>query len=205
LTCPDISPSIFRQVSAGLAIVLLTIATAWAGDDRDIDVRVSIDSGVVRVFASLRVEAGMADTWAVMTDFDRMASFISNLKSSRVLSRSGNNLVVEQGGEANFGPLSYKFESTREIRLWPGEGVQSRMLKGNMERFEGMTRFTPDGTGTRIRYQSESVPGRWIPPLVGTKFIERETREQLSEFRVEIERRKRDQNREAEPGTKSGS
>lgn len=176
-------------------LLALGLGVAWPSADGDIEVRVQVEGGVVRVAASLRVDAEPAETWAVMTDFDRMANFISNLKSSRVVSRSGNALVVAQAGQAGVGPLTFKFESTREIRLWPFEGVQSRMLKGNMERFEGITRFVPEAGGTRILYQSESVPGKWIPPVVGPKVIERETREQLSEFRAEILRRKHERNR----------
>jgi len=39
------------------------------------------------------------------------------------------------------------------------------------------------------------VPKAWIPPIVGRGFIEHETREQFSEFRAEIMRRKPGQGR----------
>lgn len=173
-----------------------------AAADTDIDVKVNVDGDVVRVDASLVMNASLPEVWAVMTDFDHMARFISNLKSSSAVAGAGNLVTVSQTGEATFGPMRYKFESVREIRLWPMERVQSRMLTGNMKRFEGTTLLVPEATGTRVHYHSEAVPKAWIPPLIGVGFIERETREQFAEFRVEVMRRASD--RSSREGEQTG-
>jgi ribosome-associated toxin RatA of RatAB toxin-antitoxin module len=171
-------------------LMAMMIAPAEAADDRDIEVKVRVDSDTVLVDVDMLIAASPREVWTVMTDFDHMASFISNLKSSRVVARGDDRLTVQQEGQASYGPVSYKFESIRELRLWPISGVHSRMISGNMKRFEGATRFVPEATGTRVLYHSESVPKAWVPPVVGPRFIERETREQFGEFRAEIMRRK---------------
>jgi carbon monoxide dehydrogenase subunit G len=176
----------------GLILFVLALAAldvALAGD-KDIDVRVHVEGGAVRVDASFAVSASPQEVWVVMTDFDHMAEFISNLKSSRVLARTGEVVTVVQTGEAAVGPLKFPFESVREIRLTPFEKMQSRMIGGTLKQFAGETRLLAEASGTRVVYHSDAASNSWIPPLVGPHFIEHETREQLAEFRVEIMKRK---------------
>jgi len=177
---------------AVLWLGLLVAGTALASD-KDIDVSVRVDGRRVRVDASFFVAASLTDVWAVMTDFDHFAEFISNLKSSRILARTGNVITVEQAGEAAVGPIKFPFESVREIRLMPFDSVLSKSVSGTLQEFEGQTRFLAEGLGTRVTYHSDAVSKLWIPPFVGSGFIERETREQLSEFQNEIARRQRRQ------------
>ena len=165
-------------------------ARATAGNDRDVDIRIHVEGDVVSVDASMLVAATPQEVWSVFTDFDHMAQFISNLKSSAVVARSGDAVTIAQAGEAAYGPLKFAFESVRELRLMPVEKIRSHMISGNMKRFAGVTEFAAEGAGTRVTYHSEAVPDRWIPPLIGPRFIEQETREQLSEFRAEVLRRK---------------
>ena len=178
------------RLAPGIAAALLALAAVTAkADDGPVDVMVEIDGEIVRVEASFHVSASAEETWQVMTDFEHMAKFISNLKSSSILSQSGNTLTVTQKGEASVGFLSFAFESTREIRLTPFERIQSHMLSGNMKRYDSTTQLTANGSGTHVQYHTEAVPNAWIPPVIGARFIENETREQLQEMRNEILRR----------------
>jgi carbon monoxide dehydrogenase subunit G len=161
-----------------------------AGGDQDIEVRVHIDGDFVRLDASFSVGASRQEAWSVLTDFAHMARFISNLKSSSVVARNGDVVTVAQAGEASLGLIKFPFESVRELHLTPYEKIQSRMVSGNMKRYEGTTELFAEGEGTRVVFRSESVPDKWVPPGVGPYFIEQESREQLSEFRAEILRRK---------------
>lgn len=52
------------------------------------------------------------------------------------------------------------------------------------------TRLAAEGGETRITNRGRFIPGRWIPPLIGTAVLETETRKQFAEFRAEILRRK---------------
>jgi len=64
------------------------------------------------------------------------------------------------------------------------------LISGNMRKMEGMTKLDDEGEQTRIIYHAESIPGVWIPPVVGKVFIAHESREQFQEMRDEIIRRK---------------
>jgi uncharacterized membrane protein len=176
-----------------LALLAVSVSLpSWAGgaDDRDFAVNVDVDGDVVRVESSLLVAASPQEVWAVMTDFEHMPRFISNLKSSVVVATNGDRVTVAQAGEASLGMLKFAFESVRELRLIPFTRIESRMLRGNMSRYQGTTDLVPEGSATRIVVRSEAVPDQWVPPLIGPRFIAHETREQLTEFRAEVLRRK---------------
>lgn len=181
-----------KNLAAVLALLAAFHAPAFAatGDDRDIEVKVRIDGENVLVDVSLPVPATQQEVWAVMTDFDHMAEFVSNVQSSRVLERSGNVLRIAQQGKAQRGPLSFAFDSVREIRLSPFDRIQSHLVSGRMRKLEGDTQLKGEGDATRVAYHGDSIPGVWIPPLVGKLFIENELREQFRDMRNEIGRRK---------------
>ena len=155
-----------------------------------IEVKVQVVGEDVVVDLSLVVPATRQQVWAVLTDYEHMAGFISNLKESKVISVSGETQNIFQRGSAKYGPLSFSFESTREMRLAPFDEIRSHMISGNMRKMEGVTRLIDEGEQTRIIYHTDTIPGVWIPPIVGKIFIEHETREQFREMRDEIIKRK---------------
>jgi hypothetical protein len=155
----------------------------------DIVVKVQINGENVIVDLTLVVVGTRQDVWEVLTDFDHMTSYVSNLKESKVVSNSGDTLNVYQRGAAQYGPINFPFESTREIKLFPFDKIQSHMVSGNMTKMEGTTELTEANGQTRIHFHTESIPGVWIPPIAGRVFIEHETKEQFQEIRNEIIKR----------------
>ena len=57
-----------------------------------------LPSATRRLAAQLRLPLEIDAGWAVLTDYDRLTSFIPNLISSRVVSREGLEVVLEQEG-----------------------------------------------------------------------------------------------------------
>jgi hypothetical protein len=171
----------------GIAAQSLVAFSALAGD---IQVDVALHGELVVVDARFSVAATLGEVWGVLTDFDGMAGFISNLRSSAVVARSGNTLQVEQKGRADYGPWSFSFDTVREIHLTPTHEIRSRLVHGSMKKLDGTTTLTADGDGTQVSYHGESVPGTWVPPVAGPAFIAHETQEQFHEMRNEILRRK---------------
>lgn len=179
-----------RTYLLAVALLLGVIGSAHGADCQDIDVDVAVDDGVVRVVASYFVEASPREVWAVITDFENMPRFVFNVRSCVVMARGGDLVTLAQGGDASYGPIKFPFESVRELRLFPERRIESRMVSGTITRYQGVTELTPEGSGTRVRQSSEAVPNRWVPPVVGPRFVAHETREQLGQFREEILRRK---------------
>ena len=159
-------------------------------DERDIAVHIQQDGARIIVDVQLPVAVTAIETWAVVTDYDHMASFVSNLESSRIIERAGNTLTIEQKGRASRGPLTFAFQNVREIILTPPREIRSRLINGDLEASEFTTRVIDHGASAEIVNHGEFIPKVWVPPIIGPALIEAETRKQFAELRAEILRRK---------------
>ena len=178
---------------AAALLLALTPGMAWAAAPEagnEIVVRVDIAEDVIRIDAEVTIPASAREVWDVLTDFEHTPRFISNVKSSKVLARSGNVVRVAQTGKAGFGPFSFEFKSTREVILTPFEKLESRMIEGNMKRFRSTTELETVGNATRLTLHSESAPETLLLLNLGRPVIESETQEHYREILREVLRRK---------------
>ena len=173
------------------SVLFMAAALAEPPQDTDIAVKVHIARDNVTVDVILAIPATRQEVWVVMTDYEHMADFVSNLKESKIVSVSEGTLKIFQRGSATFGPIKFPFESTREIRLIPFDEIRSRMISGNMRKMEGTTQLIDEGGKTRIIYHTDTIQETWIPSIIVKVFIENEIREQFRELRNEIMKRKR--------------
>ena len=189
----------------GLAILLLAamltcVNAADSGspgngrvfDAEPVSVTVDIAGSRIHVEASVLFAAPQELVWKVITDFEHMPRFISNLVSSEVLERSEHRVLVVQKGKASFGPISFEFDSEREILLYPMEKSISKMLRGNVRSYTGTTLLRAEGTSTRLSFSSDTVTDAFLAPVISKRFIENESREQFTEFRAEVHKRQHD-------------
>ena len=84
---------------------------------RAIEVRVEMRAERVVVDVQATVAAAPACAWAVLTDYDHMAHYVSTLKSSAVVNKYGNVLEVEQTGIARVGFMNFSCYSRRAVHL----------------------------------------------------------------------------------------
>src|SRR5215470_3691251 len=179
------------QCTASAALALaFAVHAALPANDADIDVHVLQNGNRITVDVNMPVQATAMETWKVVTDYDNMAKFVSNLQASRIVEQIDNRLVVMQKGKASRGPLSFSFENVREILLAPPTEIRSRLISGDLESSEFITRVVDHGDSTQIVNHGEFIPKVWVPPIVGPAVIEAETRKQFLELRDEIMRRK---------------
>jgi Polyketide cyclase / dehydrase and lipid transport len=162
-------------------------ANAPTADDIAVEVHKNGPEVVVRVDCPVR--APRAVVWEVLTDYEHMASFVTNLTVSELRARDGDTLHVFQRGSAARGPFSFSFENLREIHLVPQQEIRSRLISGTLKASEFTTRVTDDGNEVHILNSGHFIPDVWVPPVIGPAVIEAETRKQFEEIRTEIRRR----------------
>ena len=184
-----------RFLALGLSLgVPLALAQAPPRADahgaNDIVVHVKKNGATIIVDVEMAVQAPPLTAWDVLTDYDRMAQFVTNVQSSRIADRKGNTLVVAQKSGTALGLLRFSFDNVREVELVPHSEVRSKLISGDMKASAFTTRILSDGSGgTRVLNHGEFVPTMWVPPVVGTAFLEAETRKQFHELRNEMMRR----------------
>jgi hypothetical protein len=155
----------------------------------DIVVHVTMEGNVISVEVVCPIEGGRAVAWDVLTDYDHMALFLSNVEYSHVEKRAGGLLQVRQKVNAWRGPMSPRFESVREVRLEPQTAIHSRLLTGHLKDSTFATRIAEGAGGLSIEHSGRYTADLWLPPFVGPALMEAETRRQYGELRAEIRRR----------------
>ena len=183
--------ALVRRLLVAIAFVTLPIpAHAEMPDASDIAVSIDRNGDTFSVTVELEVDATPEEVFAVFTDYDHMARFVSNVLESRVVRRDGDRIAVEQKSRLSVGPLHFDFTNVREVDLVPFREIRSRVTEGDMQDSSFTTTIAPQGTKTRVRNRGTFLSDRWIPPIIGNMVLEAETRKQFEEFRMEVVRRK---------------
>lgn len=184
-----------RQCCRALAslpcLALLFASRLWAAEpEAPIRVEVSSEGDGYLIQAQIHAPEPPQEVWAVLTDFDHMASFLPNLSQSRITAKNGSSLTVAQKGQAKLAGMAFPFETVRELELKPFESVKSRLISGNMKKMNTTTTLHPESGGTGIHFVAEAVPDFWIPSLIGPSLMRHQVESQFSAILVEIQRRR---------------
>jgi len=178
-----------RRVGSAIALAAL-LGVPCLSFAQAVEVTVRQQGEQIIVEATAKVAAKLENVWAVLTDYEHMADYLSAIKTSQVLSRQGNQLEVAQTGEARRGFLHFSFASVRAVELTPEREIRSHLVRGDFKSYDFTTRVVPEPGGmVTIVHHGEYVPIAWVPPVVGPAMIETETRKQYAELLAEILRR----------------
>jgi ribosome-associated toxin RatA of RatAB toxin-antitoxin module len=169
------------------SLCLLSQALASAADARD-SVRAWRDEDAVIVQAQADLDAPLQTAWRVLTDYDHYAQFIPDLKSSRVLARSGNTAIVEQKGEAGFFLYHFPLEVTFSVTEVPDTAVRSRAISGTFKEMSGSYVLTEHSKGVRLVYNGRLVPAFRLPPFIGVPALRAAVERQFLALAREIRR-----------------
>jgi carbon monoxide dehydrogenase subunit G len=154
-----------------LLLLLLPLAAplrgALAASVDRINVETAGQGELITVTASADMQVDPRTVWAVISDYDHLAEFIPDMRSSRVIRRDGDQVLVEQTGEFGF----LFFRQPVEVRLAVSELPQRRIVAhavgGNLQSMEG--RYVVESLANdqvRLSYSGRLVPGFQVPPFV---------------------------------------
>ena len=156
---------------------------------QDVSIRTGRDGEFVTISASavMRVDPHIA--WAVLSDYDHLARFIPDVKSSRVISRHGNVVRVEQTGDIGF--LFYKepVNVIFEVHEEPETRIVARGVEGNIRALDTSYELHSSDTGVRLDYTGRFAPTFAIPPPIGMPIVNRLIERRFRAMVSEIERR----------------
>ncbi len=172
------------------ALAALFLIAAAACPAQEMGVKVERRGETVVLDVDVIAPAPINEAWAVLTDYDHMASFITSLTASKVVERRDiDNMQVRQAGQTKVAFMTFSFEVVRTVELVHLKEIRSNLVGGDFKAYASTTSITQVPSGTHIVHHGEYVPKRWLPPMIGPAVIERETRRQYQEFVAEIERR----------------
>jgi ribosome-associated toxin RatA of RatAB toxin-antitoxin module len=138
--------------------------------------RVDADGAqVFEVTASGVVKAPPAAVWKVLTDYESMPEFVPDLEKAKVVSRTGNRVILEQSGVARFLFLSRTIHLIVQVAEEPTSAIDISLVTGDMKVYNCRWEIIalPDG-GTRIAYSGKMVPKFYVPGMLGSNIIRRD-------------------------------
>jgi hypothetical protein len=144
-------------------------STADAGEayDQDIAIAAEARGDLVIVDANFTVPVTPGEAWMVLTDYDHMADFLPNVRSSKIVESAGNRVHVAQQGKAYYGPLSFSYYLVQEVALKPYTQIRSHAIGGMPKRtiLSQNTITTRNGVGSVRAWKWRAI-GPWAkdPP-----------------------------------------
>lgn len=175
-----------------LAALLVLVACTVAGPPaaaQAISLETYRQGDAINVFAEVLLDVDPKLAWDVLSDYDHLAQFIPDMSVSRVLSRDGNTVVVEQKGE--FGVLFFHqpIDLTLRIVEVPHTSIVAQAVGGSFSEMSG--RYDLDEIGGRVKlsYVGRFVPGFSLPAFLGIIGVRHTAATQLTALVDEIMRR----------------
>jgi ribosome-associated toxin RatA of RatAB toxin-antitoxin module len=169
------------------ALLLLLVLPA-TGHPAEISVHTTRHGDSFEVEAVAEIEADVADAWKVLTDYDRLAEFIPGMGESRVVSRDGSNVVVDQRGEASLLFFTLPMRVRLVIEEYPYDRIVSNAISGNFKEMHGVYHLESRDAKLRLRYEGSFTPDFGVPPLIGTLAVRSTVERRFNAMVREIEK-----------------
>lgn len=183
------------MVSAlSLPVRVTVLILAWAlclpATAQRISIETSGQGDLVTVTASAEMQVDPRTVWNVISDYDHLAEFIPDLRSSRVVQRDGDRLIVEQTGKFGFLFFQQPVEVKLAVVESPPRRIVARAVGGNLREMEGRYELENLPMGAvRLSYSGRLVPEFPVPPIIGRMAVRRVLAKQFSAIVKEILRR----------------
>jgi len=136
--------------------------------------RIEVDGQrMYEVDASGTVQAPPASVWKTLTTYERMSEFVPDMSSCRVLSRNGNEVIIEQQGVARFLFMNHAIHLVVRATETPLSAINIDLISGDMRHYEASWNLypIPETGGTRIVFNSRLMPGFYVPGMLGPTMI----------------------------------
>ena len=134
-----------------------------------------------------------AQAWRVLTDYERLPEFVPDLVASKVMSRTAQEIIVEQLSEAGFLFVSQHIRMVIRIREQPYSAIDVSLVSGDMKHYAAhwaLEAATLDGIdGTHIAFTGQMEPDFFVPPLLGRSIVQANVKNMVQAVVAEIERR----------------
>lgn len=168
---------------------LLLLASGLLQAAQDFAIEVEKHGEFITVSASARMQVDARIAWEVLSDYDHLAQFIPDMKSSRVISRSGDRVLVEQKGEISFFFYHQRVDVTFDVREQPPQRIVARRVDGNIRDLETRYELEISESWVRLGYSGRFTPDFFLPPLIGMPIMRRIVERRFRAMVEEIERR----------------
>lgn len=174
-----------------LMAIALLVAGAVQASTKGARVKASTGLTGIRVEATQTLNADAQTVWQTLTDYNRLAAFIPDMISSRLISPPGTPKRVEQIADAGLFAFVMPDHVVLLMEETPVSHIRFRSVAGKVAAMNGEWRIIGDKAPVTLVYQAHIVPLTPVPPVVSSYFVEDEVRTRFEAVGREAERRMR--------------
>jgi ribosome-associated toxin RatA of RatAB toxin-antitoxin module len=132
--------------------------------------------------AAIAIAAPIRQVWQVLTDYERLAEFIPNLRESTVVGEEDDCVLLRQVGVQNVLFLNFSATVTLKLRACCPERIDFAMTEGDFKEFCGAWELSSlsspiaENPQTRLTYTVTILPPRKMP----VRLVERRLKQDLA-------------------------
>lgn len=143
-----------------------------------------------QITSSGTVTTSPAAVWRVLTDYNRMADYVPDLKSARVVERRGDKVILEQYGAARMLFFSRDIHLVVEVHEQAPNRLDVSLVEGDMKVYQCSWEISSVAAtgGTRIVYNASIEPKFYVPGLVGASLVRKDIARMMAAVLVRLER-----------------
>jgi hypothetical protein len=150
--------------------------------------QVETRGGTLYMEASIAGPYTRQEAWDLLTDYDRIAEFVSSMDSSFVVGHSDSSVIVRQVFTSRL-IIPWTFSFTLEFIQDGPYRLRFRQLKGNMRHYEGIWEVQKARDGMRLVYTARAGHGLRLPGFVLRYIARRQIKALMPAHMVELTQR----------------
>jgi hypothetical protein len=176
---------------AALAAITILLAAAAAAVSLDAASEAVVwvrggDAGAYEISARFVVTQSPAAVRAVLTDYDNIARFMPDVRTSRVVERRAGSVRVEQEAVSRFLLFSKRIHLVLDVEE-SADAIRFRdRCNRSFESYEGSWTMRPIADGTEVGYELSARPAFSAPGPVIRKLLNRDSAIMIDRLRAEI-------------------
>jgi ribosome-associated toxin RatA of RatAB toxin-antitoxin module len=174
-----------RFVVPGLLVAVLFVGkTSLAASDSEVAVHEK--DGVYEVRATFSVLRPPSIVAAVLTDYLRIPDYMPEVRSSQVLERHDDHVVVEQEAVARFMMFSRRVRLVLEVTEGSSTIEFHDRCGQSFERYEGSWSMAERDGQTRIAYTLTAKPSFDVPDWLLSRLLKRDATQMIARLHAQI-------------------
>jgi carbon monoxide dehydrogenase subunit G len=184
--------SLIRSGRRGAAILIAACAAVQSvppATAQEIWIESEREGDFITFSASADLKVDQKIAWQVLSDYDHLADFIPDMKSSRIVLRTSDGAMVEQKGEFSFLFFHQPIDVVLAVYEEPQRRIIARAVSGNLRDMEGRYELLASDHGVRLSYFGRFTPDFYVPPLVGMPIVRNLMAKRFRAMVAEIVRR----------------
>jgi ribosome-associated toxin RatA of RatAB toxin-antitoxin module len=180
-----------RVVTVAFVLLVCIGVPAAAGAQADPPVTVTESAGTYSVRAAFTVPFETQFVLAALTDYAAIPRFMPEVRSSTVVERSDDRVVVEQEAVARFLMFSKKVHLVLDVQQ-QGSTITFRDRCGkSFTRYEGAWLVVERDGRTEVTYRLQAQPAFDVPEFLLKRLLKRDADRMIERLKVEIGARAR--------------